>query len=249
MKNRFKQLYISVAILLAALACDYARSVEVEISAGRSYTKTAPNGVWRQEGFAYTQNKYASTQRIALTGVPLDSLVVLGYEFNMKWLKAQVDYTNFGQTNGDTQYVSDENYSGNPSNPCRNPCEVLRSAYWTARSSGVGFSALPTWQATDWLQINVRAGAMFYRAENKITALNFHDAFVVDPNPSIGNYDSYKNGFSWYYGAGVRVQPIKHLVLSAEYAHAPRIMTGFDGVARGTKRVMVGAVINIPFGK
>lgn len=220
-------------IAIAALGIDCARALELAAWEGTSLTRPAPDGVWRQEGFPYQQNLDAKSRHIALSG------------WYNSWLKLEMNYIDFGDISGNLTYVSDENYSSNPKDPCRKPCEAPRSAVWSGYSQGLGLSAIPTVQFKDVPILNqfvkngsagIRLGVMKFTAETLVTAQNFHDNFVNDPNPSIGVYDMKNNGFSWYYGFNAKIgQVSKYGQVNLIYMQAPDIKAGFDGVQRGVK--------------
>jgi hypothetical protein len=73
-----------------------------------------------------------------------------------------------------------------------------------------------------------RVGYQYFRAKTTVTAQNFHDNMVPDPNPSVGHYDESKNGGTWYMGGAIEYRGFK-----AEYTYSPLIKAGNDSIQRG----------------
>ena len=107
---------------------------------------------------------------------------------------------------------------------------------------------MPTAKIGKYVEANLRLGRLLYRSETIVTAVNFQSNFINDPaTNTIGTYAMQKTGSSWYYGAGVKVNPMKYVSLSLEYAHAPYLISGKDGVQRGTKTLTAGIIFSYKF--
>lgn len=193
-------------------------------TSGYSITKKPPNTVWWQDGYTYDMNLTGDAKNKALT-MELTT-----------WLKLEANYFNFGESNGSVTFVSDENYSSNPTSPCRNPCEAARTATWVGTAKGVGASLIPTYTTDSGSQFGMRVGALHHEVRTLVTAKNFHDPFVNDPNPSVGIYDMPSTGWGFYYGAQAEVNKIlvKKDSFKFQYIDAPRVRCG-DCVQRGVK--------------
>ncbi len=192
-----------------------ANAMELGISLGQSYTGVADNGIWYQKGFPYSMDLAAGAYRVYTSMKPAS------------WLRIEVDYADYGAAGGSASYVSDGNYTGVTSKPCYDPCESPRSAVWSGSSQALGISIIPEVRFSKLLVLP-RIGYQYFQAETKVTAVNFHNNFVTDPNPSIGHYDESKNGYSWYYGIGAEYKGLK-----VEYTQSPLIKAGNDSIQRG----------------
>lgn len=201
-------------------------ALDLNITEGTSYTKRAPNGIWWQAGMPYKYQLAANSRNIAVGGWYND------------WLRIEGNYLDFGQIGGSLKFVSDENYSGNEKDPCRQPCEAPRSAKWTGASKAFGASIMPTYRYNGNF-IGFRIGASRHNTRTYVTTTNFKDNMVDDPaTNTIGYYNMSHRGFSWYYGGQLKIkeQFFKGTV-QVIYLHAPDVRSGYDGFQRGIKDI------------
>lgn len=211
------------ALALLALYTSYKAEAGTYVTAaiGDNKFNIEPDGSWYQLGLPHHIENQSTSYRLGV-GIDINPLV-----------DVELAYENYGQVNGYTWHVSDENYNPNSHNPCLGECEAIRVAYWVGHAKAVTLTALPHTQGQT--QLYGRFGAAWYQADFVASNTNLRDANVPEKMPALGYYPHVSNnGISATFGIGMR-----HKDFYLEYTETPDLRVR-DSIFRGVRNIWLG---------